>query len=214
MREALARSHHDVVVYDRPTPRGRKPEAKRKSAARRLPRLGRLLFSLCAVGLAGGVIANALLMQTGQHPAPLFAPQAAAPAVASHSMGATRAVGRAIGQPSQPPSLAPLADETAPPPPPPASSRSRDIIGDLIRGGGAPKVPADATRPAAAGIVMSGQRALTKLGYGPLKADGVAGPGTRTALERFERDKALPVTGEFGPRTIKALASAAGMAIE
>ena len=46
---------------------------------------------------------------------------------------------------------------------------------------------------------------LTRLGYGPLKADGVAGPGTRRALEAFQRATTLPVTGELDAPTLQRL---------
>lgn len=58
------------------------------------------------------------------------------------------------------------------------------------------------------------QRALARLGYGPLKADGNFGAATRAALERFEREHKLPVRGEPSPRTLKELAAASGIAIE
>ena len=45
--------------------------------------------------------------------------------------------------------------------------------------------------------------AASKLGYGPLKSDGVFGHGTRQAIEHFERDRRLPVTGELDPRTVR-----------
>lgn len=62
--------------------------------------------------------------------------------------------------------------------------------------------------------VASAQKALVKLGYGPIATDGVLGANTRQALERFERDKKLPVTGGLGPRTARQLASLSGMTIE
>jgi peptidoglycan hydrolase-like protein with peptidoglycan-binding domain len=40
------------------------------------------------------------------------------------------------------------------------------------------------------------------------------GPGTRQAIERFERERKLTVTGELGPRTVRELAAAAGQPIE
>jgi hypothetical protein len=53
--------------------------------------------------------------------------------------------------------------------------------------------------------ISSAQETLTRLGYGPLKADGVFGPGTRRAIESFERARRLPVTGQLGGATLKAL---------
>nr|WP_246736169.1 peptidoglycan-binding domain-containing protein [Enterovirga sp. DB1703] len=87
-----------------------------------------------------------------------------------------------------------------------------DPIGNLIRGGepGAPR-PAEAKPDPR---VISVQKALAKLGYGPLKADGYLGATTRQALERFERDNKLPVTGGLGIRTTRQLAAASGTQIE
>lgn len=49
------------------------------------------------------------------------------------------------------------------------------------------------------------QQALTKLGYGSLKADGVFGPGTRRSIEAFQRAKRLPVTGQLEADTLRAI---------
>lgn len=57
---------------------------------------------------------------------------------------------------------------------------------------------------------MAAQKALAKLGHGGLTADGLMGPGTRAAIEHFQKAKGLEVTGELGPRTLKALNAGAG----
>src|SRR5205814_5125569 len=44
--------------------------------------------------------------------------------------------------------------------------------------------------------VLGVQRALADFGYGPVKPTGVFGPDTRAAIEKFERDRKLPVSGE------------------
>ena len=62
--------------------------------------------------------------------------------------------------------------------------------------------------------VASAQRALQKLGYGPLKADGIFGQGTRQAIERFERDRRLTPTGELGPRTVRELSAQSDIRVE
>ncbi|WP_331326096.1 peptidoglycan-binding domain-containing protein [Methylorubrum populi] len=62
---------------------------------------------------------------------------------------------------------------------------------------------ADAPKPDQA--VIRVQRALAKLGYGPLKDDGLMGPGTKAAIEKFERDRKLPVKGEAAGPTLRAL---------
>ena len=90
-----------------------------------------------------------------------------------------------------------------------------ETIAELIRAGGeAPIPPGYVGRPEATLSVEQGQRALEKLGYGPLRADGIMGSATRQAIERFEKDHRLPVTGELGARTSRELANTSGIAIE
>jgi len=62
--------------------------------------------------------------------------------------------------------------------------------------------------------VSAAQEALTQLGYGKLKPDGVIGPNTRRAIEAFERARGLAVTGELGLPTVQALERAAGISIQ
>ncbi|APG04863.1 hypothetical protein BJI69_13815 [Luteibacter rhizovicinus DSM 16549] len=57
------------------------------------------------------------------------------------------------------------------------------------------------------------QGSLARLGYtngqdGELHTDGMFGPGTRAALEAFQRDHHLAADGVAGPRTMEALAQA------
>jgi peptidoglycan hydrolase-like protein with peptidoglycan-binding domain len=53
--------------------------------------------------------------------------------------------------------------------------------------------------------MSAAQEALTRLGYGPLKADGVLGPGTRRAIEAFQQKQGLPVTGLLEADTLRAI---------
>lgn len=55
------------------------------------------------------------------------------------------------------------------------------------------------------------QKALSDLGYGPLKADGVMGANTTAAIKRFELDRGLPLTGEVGSETIERLEMVSGI---
>ncbi|ACA15650.1 Peptidoglycan-binding domain 1 protein [Methylobacterium sp. 4-46] len=59
--------------------------------------------------------------------------------------------------------------------------------------------------------VAFAQKALVKLGYGPLAVDGRAGPATRAAIARFERERRLPGSPEVASRTLKELASRSGL---
>ncbi|GGF52906.1 peptidoglycan-binding protein [Azorhizobium oxalatiphilum] len=62
--------------------------------------------------------------------------------------------------------------------------------------------------------VLGVQRTLAKLGYGPLKVTGQMSPETRQAVQRFERDRGLPVDGELSDRMVRELATVSGMAID
>jgi peptidoglycan hydrolase-like protein with peptidoglycan-binding domain len=83
----------------------------------------------------------------------------------------------------------------------------------MIRlGGPVPVPPANVGRDPG-DAVLAGQRALARLGYS-VKVDGMMGAGTRQAIERFEQDRRLPVTGELNARTIRELSAASGIAVQ
>jgi len=62
--------------------------------------------------------------------------------------------------------------------------------------------------------VVAVQRALADFGYGQLAATGIADPPTRTAIERFERERKLPVTGQVSDRLVRELAAITGRPLE
>jgi peptidoglycan hydrolase-like protein with peptidoglycan-binding domain len=62
--------------------------------------------------------------------------------------------------------------------------------------------------------VIAIQRALSEYGYGPLKPTGVHDPDTRAAIERFERDRKLPVTGQISERVTRELVALIGHPLE
>ena len=80
-----------------------------------------------------------------------------------------------------------------------ASARG-DAIGDLIAG--SPK------------RVLAVQRALGDFGYGPVKPTGVPGVDTRAAIEKFERERKLPITGQISDRLVRELAVVTGRPLE
>lgn len=57
------------------------------------------------------------------------------------------------------------------------------------------------------------QKALSDLGYGPLKADGRMGENTTEAIKRFELDRGLPLTGEPGANVIERLEMISGRSL-
>jgi peptidoglycan hydrolase-like protein with peptidoglycan-binding domain len=58
------------------------------------------------------------------------------------------------------------------------------------------------------------QRALSDFGYGPLKATGAYDADTRAAVERFERDRKMPITGQISERLTRELAATTGRPLE
>jgi putative peptidoglycan binding protein len=62
--------------------------------------------------------------------------------------------------------------------------------------------------------IVSIQRALADFGYGQIKATGAYDPETRSAIEKFERDHRLPVTGQISDRFVRELAAMTGRPLE
>jgi peptidoglycan hydrolase-like protein with peptidoglycan-binding domain len=62
--------------------------------------------------------------------------------------------------------------------------------------------------------VLAVQRALADFGYGQIKPNGSFDADTRAAIEKFERDRMLPVTGEISDRFVRELAAMTGRPLE
>lgn len=62
--------------------------------------------------------------------------------------------------------------------------------------------------------VLAVQRALSDFGYGQVKPTGLFGPDTKAAIEKFERDRKLPVTGQISDRLLRELAAVTGRPLE
>jgi peptidoglycan hydrolase-like protein with peptidoglycan-binding domain len=108
----------------------------------------------------------------------------------------------AVRAPALAPAAAPIATPAAAPPVPaprPAAAH---------RPGVAQKPAAPAKR------VLAVQRALAEFGYGQLTPNGVLGPETKSAIERFERERRLPVTGQISDRLTRELAAVTGRPLD
>jgi len=81
-----------------------------------------------------------------------------------------------------------------------ASIAHNDAIGDMIM--------------SSSRRVLAVQRALSDFGYGPVKATGLFGADTKAAIEKFERDRKLPVTGQISDRLLRELAAVTGRPLE
>ena len=228
MREATARYEPDYTISEESV--DAKPRRRRKTvspaAARAAENRARLMAALrytvdnpvkvfgsaCLAVAAISFTVNALFFQQGRHPAPLFATKTANIAAAPTSPAAAPAPATHIVAlpPERPADLQAkkdMASQVA------AAPQSRDAIGDLLRGGVVSTPVADPKQEQVRSVAAV-QRALNRLGYGPVKADGIFGSGTKLALERFERDRKLPVTGDMSPRVLKELAAASGIAFD
>jgi peptidoglycan hydrolase-like protein with peptidoglycan-binding domain len=62
--------------------------------------------------------------------------------------------------------------------------------------------------------VLAVQRALAEYGYGQIKPTGLVDADTRAAIERFERERRLPITGQVSERVTRELASVTGRPLE
>ena len=58
------------------------------------------------------------------------------------------------------------------------------------------------------------QRALTEYGYGQLKPTGTIGADTQAAIQKFERERKLPVTGQVSDRLARELGAMTGRPLE
>ena len=165
-----------------------------------------LFAGVLAFAAVSAIVANAMFLQAGRHPYPMFGTASVSqmPTVTSTPVPAPlprvrppEAEARVIEKPVE----APVASKPGATPlrPPAAIAAKSDPVGDLIV----------STRRIAAV-----QRALTEYGYGQLKTTGVIGTDTQAAIQKFERDRKLPVTGQLSDRLIHDLSVLTGRPIE
>jgi peptidoglycan hydrolase-like protein with peptidoglycan-binding domain len=62
--------------------------------------------------------------------------------------------------------------------------------------------------------ILAVQRALTDFGYGQIKPTGILGADTAAAIEKFERARRLPVTGQMSERLVRELAAVTARPLE
>jgi len=164
------------------------------------------LAATAALAAVVAIITNAMFLQAGRHPSPMFSTAAVSqmPAAApvSAPLPRVRPVEAEARLAEKPAELAPAPAKpsaAAAVPRPPAAVAKNDPVGDLIV----------STRRVAAV-----QRALTEYGYGQLKPTGVVGTDTQAAIQKFERDRKMPVTGQLSDKLIRDLTVLTGRPIE
>jgi peptidoglycan hydrolase-like protein with peptidoglycan-binding domain len=62
--------------------------------------------------------------------------------------------------------------------------------------------------------IQAVQRVLSEYGYGQLKPSGVLDDATSQAIERFEREHKLPISGRISDKLVSGLAAMTGHPIE
>ena len=178
-------------------------------------------FAFAAVS---AIIANALFLQAGRHPAPMFGSVVAIPAAALAPAGP-------LPRPRPVEADASLSEPKAAEPKP-AEPKATDPLANLVKATSTPPVaPSNILRPPAPIPVSSRhetiansaqgsrrvaavQRALTEYGYGQLKPTGTVGSDTQAAVQKFERERKIPVTGQMSDRLVRELTAVIGQPID
>ena len=181
-----------------------------------------MIAGVLAFAAVSAIIANALFLQAGRHPSPMFGSVTAIPAAGPASL---------LPRP-RPVEAATRSADTSPPEPKPAEPKTVDAMANLVKSTGAPAAPPSkiARPPAATPVfphnettanptapprrVAAVQRALTEYGYGQLKATGTIGADTQAAIQKFERERKIPVTGQVSDRLVHELTTVIGHPIE
>ena len=226
-----------------------------------------LAFTVGALGFVA-ILVNALFLQSGPHPAPLFK----APLSPVAAGEATSSVVVAVPRP-RPAEAAPAKVETPAAPRTPGEiladmqrelarrgfydgsidgvhgPKTDSAIRDFEQAAGlkpstqqneallqlivkssieAPKTPVASAAPApgagrndaiadmlsSSRRVIALQRALAQYGYGQIKPTGTVDAETRAAIEKFERERRLPVTGQPSERMTRELAGLTGRPLD
>lgn len=148
--------------------------------------------ALCGIG---AILINALFLQNARHPAPLFGANVV-------NLRANETIVPPVVKSPQPRPVEfarPDAPRATKPAAAAAANTNADPLGELI----------STNRR-----MMAVQRALTQFGYGQIKPDGAMGPETRAAIERFEKEQKLPVTGKMSDRLVRDLGALTGRPLE
>jgi hypothetical protein len=196
-----------------------------------LRRPGDTFAFMVATAAAGAIVVNASWLQHGPHPAPIFSVKPL-PVASADSRDVVGLLPRTRPAAPEPPRHDVVADKAVEKPRPPAAIATphKDAIADLLAGqqgsqqvshaaSAAPTPPAPIPNAPTRSLggpsrqVLAVQRALSDYGYGQIKPSGVYDADTKLAIQRFERDRRLPITGEISERVTRELATLTGREI-
>jgi hypothetical protein len=201
-----------------------------------------LFAGALAVAAIGAIVANALFLQSGPHPSPMFGSVVTlpAPAPASSSVSPLPRPRPAEATRAEVAPAEPRAVESRPADiktadtkvvePKAAETKAADPLTNLVKATSAapvatssiPRPPApipfpshnDNLAPGGSRRVAAVQRALTEYGYGQLKPTGTIGSDTQAAIARFERERKIPATGQMSDRMVHELSAMIGHSID
>ena len=207
-------------MRERRTRSGRRAGAGRGAATGAVAAVGWRLWSsashrpvdataiLCAGAASLIIVVNAIFLQSGVHPAPFFAnPAAQAPA---NRLTALSPIAPNSQSPT-PPRMIDMAPVRAARTQAATSARRNDPIGDLI---GTSTAPSSTASVGSSARIIAVQRALSEFGYGQLRPSGTLDEPTSAAIQKFEADRKLPVTGRLSDRLLSELATMTGRPIQ
>jgi Putative peptidoglycan binding domain len=196
---------------------------------------------LVAFAAVSAIVANALFLQTGRHPAPMFGTVINLPAPSAAALSNPLPRPRPLAADSLPLEPKPMEFRVAEPKgtekaaekPPPAeraaeatasTSISADPLTNLVKATttASPSQSVVARPPAAIPApqspamrrVAAVQRALSEYGYGQLKVTGSISGETQAAIQKFEREHKMPLTGQLSDRLLRELGAAIGHPVE
>lgn len=186
-----------------------------------------LLAGLLACAAASAIIVNAVFLQSGPHPAPMFGSIVTIPPALASSNPLPRPRPLDAISPFDPKVIETRPPETRATEQKAADQRTADTrsdqkyadpLADLVRSVSGGQANTPRPQPTQQGgnarRVAAVQRALTEYGYGQLKPTGMIGSDTQTAIQKFERERKLPVTGQVSDRLVRELAIVIGHPIE
>jgi len=157
-----------------------------------------VVAALIAIGILSAIVINGLIMQSGPHPAPIFAVRP----LISEATGAIAQLPRprpaAADAPRPEAHSEPVPLPRARPQAAPQGAHT-DPIADII----------DPSRQ-----LSALQRVLNDFGYGPIKVTGTLDDDTSKGIERFERDHNLMVSGQNTPQLRRAVGVATGRPLD
>jgi putative peptidoglycan binding protein len=183
-----------------------------------------MLAGAVAFAAVSAIVANALFLQAGRHPSPMFGSVVAIPAAA---LAPANPLPRPRPVEADSSLLEPKLAE-----PKPAEPKAADPLANLVKAtSAAPVAPPTIVRPPApipassrtetiansapiSRRVAAVQRALTEYGYGQLKPTGTVGSDTQAAIQKFERERKLPMTGQMSDRLVRELTAMIGRPID